>query len=194
MVILGRQAKTLNSAQVRTTLAFLGTTQQPVRNRVIFLLSLKAGLRAKEIASITWSMVCDAEGNISDTIRLTDHASKGQSGGYIPIAKELGQSLAALKLYADPSSIDRIVQTNRTTETSAQTIINLFASWYQTIGFEGCSSHSGRRTFITNAARNISKFGGSLRDVQALARHSSLTMTQRYIEIDAQAMRKVVDA
>lgn len=61
------------------------------------------------------------------------------------------------------------------------------------LGFEGCSSHSGRRTFITMSARNIGRFGGSLRDVQALARHSSLAMTQRYIEIDSRAMQLVVD-
>jgi len=73
-------------------------------------------------------------------------------------------------------------------------IVNAFWHWYRALGFDGCSSHSGRRTFITNAARNISRFGGSLRDVQALARHSSLSMTQMYIEIDSEAMRKVVDA
>jgi integrase/recombinase XerD len=70
----------------------------------------------------------------------------------------------------------------------------MFGSWYDALGFDGCSSHSGRRTFITNAARNIGRFGGSLRDVQMLARHSSLGMTQVYIEIDSEAMRKVVDA
>lgn len=62
------------------------------------------------------------------------------------------------------------------------------------LGFDGCSSHSGRRTFITSAARTIGRFGGSLRDVQMLARHSSLGMTQAYIEIDSEAMWKVVDA
>jgi integrase/recombinase XerD len=71
--------------------------------------------------------------------------------------------------------------------------VNLFREWYQTLGFEGCSSHSGRRTFITNAARKISSVGGSIRDVQALARHASLTMTQRYIEMDVDAQRKVVE-
>ena len=72
-------------------------------------------------------------------------------------------------------------------------IVNLIRSWYLELGFEGCSSHSGRRTFITNAARKISLVGGSLRDVQALARHSSLSTTQRYIECDVDAQRRVVE-
>jgi integrase/recombinase XerD len=92
------------------------------------------------------------------------------------------------------SSSDRAIRTERSPVTSGQTIVNLFRHWYRALGFNGCSSHSGRRTFITNAARNIGRFGGSLRDVQTLARHSSLGMTQRYIEIDTEAMRKVVDA
>jgi len=61
------------------------------------------------------------------------------------------------------------------------------------MGLNGCSSHSGRRTFISNAARTISSVGGSLRDVQMLAGHSSLAVTQRYIEGDGEAKLKVVD-
>src|SRR4029450_4750412 len=57
---------------------------------------------------------------------------------------------------------------------------------------DGCSSHSGRRTFITRAARKVSQVGGSLRDVQELAGHTSLAMTQRYIEGDTEAKRKLV--
>ena len=66
--------------------------------------------------------------------------------------------------------------------------LDLFlATWYQVLGFQGCSSHSGRRTFITNAAKQISTVGGSLRDIQALAGHASLSTTQRYIEADVEA-------
>ena len=68
-----------------------------------------------------------------------------------------------------------------------------FAAWYADVGLLGCSSHSGRRTLITNAAKKISSVGGSLRDVQMLAGHSSLAVTQRYIEGDGEASVKVVD-
>jgi integrase/recombinase XerD len=192
--MLQKQAKTLSSAQIRAVLMHLGRTRYPSRNRVIFLLSLKAGLRAKEIASLTWAMVTDPEGALSEVIRLTDGAAKGTSGGAIPMARDLRQALDDLKRFREkPQALDKVVRTERSLGTSPQVIVNLFREWFLALGFDGCSSHSGRRTFITMAARNIGRFGGSLRDVQALARHSSLAMTQRYIEIDSRAMERVVD-
>lgn len=193
--MLQRQAKTLKAGQIRTTLDLLARTRHPIRNRVIFLLSLRGGLRAKEIACLEWGMVTDPEGRVADAIRIEDRASKGRSGGAIPMAVELKQSLEALRqITPTPFGSARVIRTERSAATSAQVIVNLFREWYQQLGFDGCSSHSGRRTFITMAARNIGRFGGSLRDVQALARHSSLAMTQRYIEIDSQAIKRVVDA
>ena len=76
---------------------------------------------------------------------------------------------------------------------TTQAIVNMFSVWYTMFGCEGGVSHSGRRTFITNAARKISTVGGSLRDVQMLAGHSSLAVTQRYIEGDGAARAKVVE-
>jgi integrase/recombinase XerD len=86
-----------------------------------------------------------------------------------------------------------VIRTERSPKTSPQAIVNMFSSWFEDTGLIGCSSHSGRRTFITNAARKISTVGGSLRDVQMLAGHSSLAVTQRYIEGDEAAKVKVVE-
>jgi len=192
--MLNKQAKVLSQSQLQALQHHLKSTRHPERNRAVLLLSVRAGLRAKEIAELTWSMVTDSEGQLSDVIRLPNSASKGNSGGIIPLAKELkGALLAWQSVATDKSAPARVFQSERSKASSAQVIVNLFAEWYAALGFEGCSSHSGRRTFITQAARNIGRFGGSLRDVQQLARHSSLAMTQRYIEVDTEAMRKVVD-
>ena len=71
-------------------------------------------------------------------------------------------------------------------------IVCWFAKAFRIIGLEGCSSHSGRRTFITRAARLVHKAGGSLRDVQLLAGHRSIQTTQRYIDGDTETQRKLV--
>lgn len=192
--MLNKQAKVLRQAQIRAVLDHLNRTRHPIRNRAIFMLSFRAGLRAKEIAQLTWSMVTDPDGNVSRTIRLTNMAAKGESGGAIPMARDLQKALVELREFErQPSGDRKVVRTERSPDTSPQVIVNLFRDWFHALGFEGCSSHSGRRTFITMTARNIGRFGGSLRDVQALARHSSLAMTQRYIEVDSRAMQLVVD-
>src|SRR5829696_9089656 len=78
---LGKQAKIISDKQVRGVLAELDSRRYPLRDRVMFMLSLKAGMRAKEIASVTWAMVTDAEGEIADVIALENRASKGRGGG-----------------------------------------------------------------------------------------------------------------
>jgi integrase len=78
----GRQAKVLSDAQVRAALGHVDSSSRyPERDRVMILLSVKAGLRAKEIASLTWSMVTDAQGQLGDAIHLPNSASKGKNGG-----------------------------------------------------------------------------------------------------------------
>lgn len=193
---LSKQAKVLTKAQIEAVYNYLGSTRYPVRDRAIFLLSVRAGLRAKEIASLTWEMLTDAEGKLTDAIQLTNNASKGRKGGrVIPLAKDLKAALAELKIQSETRSRPSpyVIATERAAQTSSYAIVNKFACWYGALGFHGASSHSGRRTAITNWARRISNVGGSLRDVQLLAGHSALGTTQRYIEADAEAMRRVVD-
>ena len=193
---LAKQAKILSKPQQEAVLTSLGSTRDPVRDRVIFLLSVRAGLRAKEIAALKWEMITDAEGELTDVIALTNEAAKGRRGGRaIPIAKDLKVALVALKAEAasDYRNSPYVVTSERGISTSSYAVVNKFAGWYRALGYMGASSHSGRRTAITNWARKISTVGGSLRDVQILAGHSALSTTQRYIESDAGAMRRVVD-
>lgn len=191
---LGKQAKTLSKGQIDAMLAYLSTTRWPARNRLIFLLSIKAGLRAKEIAGLTWWMVVDSHGEIGSVISLLDTASKGKSGRTIPINAELREALVAYReeIKSLPDS-QHVIRTERSLSTSAQAVVNLFARFYRHLGFYGCSSHSGRRTFITNAARKISTVNGSLKDVQMLAGHSNLRTTQRYIDANPDAQARIVE-
>lgn len=191
---MSKSAKTLSNHQVNAVLNHLDTaTRNSTRNKVIFLLSVKAGLRAKEIASLKWSMVLTPTGEVSNTIHLTDKASKGKSGRIIPTNKELKKALTKLLDEVNANSESYVIATERSKSTSAQAVVNFFSKLYRDIGFVGCSSHSGRRTFVTNCAKKIGSVGGSLRDVQLLVGHKNLQTTQRYIQYDTDAQQKIVE-
>src|SRR5258708_2591207 len=94
---LGKQAKILTDKQVRGVLAELDARRYPLRDRVMFLFSIKAGMRAMEISRCTWAMVTNSEGQIGDMIALQNRASKGRGGGrVIPMHPDLKAALAAL--------------------------------------------------------------------------------------------------
>jgi integrase len=186
----GKQAKILSDRQIDDLLFLAKAYRNPVRNRVMVLLSVKAGLRAAEIANLTWDMVFDGCGEVSRTIELRDGAAKNGSGRLIPIHPDLYDALEALLPLTGPTG--PVVRSERGGGMTPVSIVNWFARAYRGIGLAGCSSHSGRRTFITRAARLVHRAGGSLRDVQVLAGHRSIQTTQRYIDGDTDAQRKLV--
>ena len=164
------------------------------RNRLMVLLSVYSGLRASEIANLRWRMVLDEEGEVSDVLTLENSAAKKLSGRLIPLKAEVRQSL--MEYLAEIGKIDPngyILMSQQSGRLQPQSIINWFRSVYSQIGLEGASSHSGRRYFVTIAARKIFEAGGSLRDVQDLAGHRSIATTQLYIARNSEAQRKVVE-
>src|SRR5258707_10528037 len=114
MAGLGKQAKVLTEGQVKAALAAVRERRYPERDRVMVLLSVRAGLRAKEIALATWGMVTDAEGDVSDALHLFNGASKGKRGGRtVPLNKELHTALVALKATRNGEAADRIIHSER---------------------------------------------------------------------------------
>lgn len=195
---IGKQSKVLTDKQVEVMISYLTNRRNGLRNKVIFLLSVKSGLRSKEISGLRWSMVVGPDGEVGDTINLTNDVSKGKSGRVIPLNRILKQSLHDLLMeHREVPGFDvrtgNVIRTERQDHTSPQSIVNMFQRWYREVGFVGCSSHSGRRTFITNTSRKIGLVGGSLRDVQVMVGHKNLQTTQRYIDYDTECQRRVVD-
>jgi len=195
---LGKQAKTLSRVQVKMISEYLLTNRYGLRDQTIFYFSTKAGLRAKEIAHLKWSMVMNSDGSVGDYLHLPNASSKGNGGRVVPLNRALKLNL--IKLLQEHSSYQdftpqasALIRTERSKGTSSQAIVNMFQRWYDRLGLIGCSSHSGRRTFITETSKKISTVGGSLRDIQMMVGHSSLQTTQRYIESDSESQMKVVN-
>jgi integrase len=185
-------ARALPAADVRQLLIHVATHRYAVRDRVIVLLSFKAGLRACEIAGLDWTMVLKPSGQVSDHLNIADRIAKMGSGRRIPLHPDLQAAFRILHREGGRPVRGRVMQSERGGAMSARSIVNWFARVYDELGLAGCSSHSGRRTFITRTARLLAKTGGSLRDVQELAGHRALTTTERYIEGDRDAQRRLI--
>jgi integrase len=191
----GKQAKMVSPTQERAMLGYLATTRSPARDQGMLLLSMKAGLRAKAMASLTWAMVTDAAGQVAEVLHVPNRASKEKTGGRtMPLHPDLQAALVLLQTSrADMATPERpILFSERGGGLSPATVCLWFHRLSTSLTMDGRSSHSGRRTFMTRAARRVSQVGGSLRDVQEFAGHTSLAMTQRYIGGDTEAKRKRV--
>jgi integrase/recombinase XerD len=187
----GRQAKTLAPLQQNLLLQHVRGRRDALRSRVIILLSFRAGLRACEMARVEWPMLLDSAGRVAHSIELEDRIAKKKSGRRIPIHPELRAALNAL-LRRTPNPVGPVIRSRKGGHMRPNSIVNWFVQLFVEVELAGCSSHSGRRTFITVSARNLHEAGGSLRDVQLLVGHKSLLTTQAYIEGSSNAQRKLV--
>src|SRR6267154_1125109 len=89
----GKQAKTLSTDHIDDLMFFADRSRHPLRNRLVVLLSIKAGLRAAEIAKLAWDMVLDPSGEVGVTLALPDRIAKKGGGRSIPLHGELREAL-----------------------------------------------------------------------------------------------------
>ena len=189
---MSQPARVLEAADVRRLIRHVRSHRHAIRNHVMILLSFKAGLRACEIAGLTWPMVLRPDGRLSHLIYVSGSIAKNGSARRIPVHPELKTALVRMRVkYGNPRD-GPIIRSERGAHLTARSVVNWFRATYAELGLAGCSSHSGRRTFITRSARLLARTGGSLRDIQELVGHRDLGTTQRYIEGDRDVQRKLI--
>jgi len=185
-----KQAKTLNERELKVVLAHCATRRHGARDRAIVLVSFYAGLRAKEIAALSIGNVLAENGEIREECVLTPSQTKGSKARRVFFSTKLRKELSNYV-----HKIDRRIATNPLFETqkgtrfSANTMCQLFLDIYLQCGIIGASSHSGRRSFITNLAAK----GVSVRVLAELAAHASISTTQRYIDVNDEQVRRAVE-
>lgn len=186
-------AKVLTQAELASLLQAVSQTRYPARNHVLILLSFRAGLRACEMAGLTWPMLLGPTGRMKGTIELGMGISKGGHFRTIPLSADLIKALKTLHVQSGKPTVGPVILSERGAAMTPRSVVNWFKTTYTSVNMQGCTSHSGRRTFITTAARNLSKVNGSLRDVQELAGHRALSTTERYIQGDRTIQRQLVN-
>jgi integrase/recombinase XerD len=191
-----KQARVLTHIEIKRLLKVVSTTKHASRNRLVVMLSYLAGLRACEIASLrvgdVITQLAAGTWEVKSEIVLKSHQTKGNKAQTVvlptSLMQEIGDYYKLVRLDLDMA--DSLISSQKQGRFSSQTIQNLFRELYKAAGIANASSHSGRRTFITT----LSERGVSVRVIQALARHSSLSTTQRYIDVSVDKLRNAVEA
>jgi integrase/recombinase XerD len=187
-----KQAKLLSNAEFKRLTAVINSIRYSERNHTIVALSFYAGMRACEIAALRVCDVINSDGKVNDTIYLNAAQTKGSENTTILVNTKLQKQLYKyLKIHTEllEKPNRALIFSAKGAGFSAQTIVNLFKRLYGLAGIEGASSHSGRRQFVTRLADQ----GINARLVQSLARHKHLSTTQRYIDVNENALRNALE-
>ena len=185
-----RQAQTLNEAQLRRVIHYCRSRRHPVRDQTIVMASFYAGLRAKEIAALTVGDVFDDAGAVREQFILSAAQSKGGQRRTVYVNQRLRRALAE---YGDTIKLNDsqrpLFASQKGGGFSANTMCQLLLDIYKAVGLKDASSHSGRRTYITRLANK----GVGVRLLAALAGHSHISTTQRYIDVNAEQLSAAVE-
>lgn len=189
---MAKQAKTLTQAEIRRVLDYIATRKHSLRNRAMVMTTYLSGMRVGEISSLRYSDVVDTEGNIRNEIRLRAEQTKGNEARVVFVSEKLRKELELyIKIYkpSNPSHKFFYSQKRYSDGMNANTATQFFHFLYKRAGIEGGSSHSGRRTFITNLASK----GVGVRVLMSLAGHKNISTTQAYIDVNDDMKRKAVE-
>ena len=183
------QAKVLTQDEVERVMQYLGKKQHAMRNQAMFLLTHGCGVRIKELVSMRICDVLERNGDIKQEVNLNRNQTKGARGRTVYLADKMRdvirnylrerfgvQDLLAVTmsntsraLFATQKSADRGF--------TASTGCQMFHYWYKDCDIVHGSSHSGRRSFITNLANK----GVAIHVLKELAGHRSIVVTEKYI-------------
>jgi len=195
------QAKVLTEKEIKKVVKVIDSKRHATRNRCMFLLTHGSGMRVGEVASLRICDVLASDGSIKSEVYLSAVQTKGNKGRTVYLSdkmrEEIGLYLKTRFKLKDllPVTMTDTVRALFTNQKdcqrgfSASTACQMFHYWYKEAKIEGASSHSGRRGFITNLANK----GVHVRILQELAGHSSIAVTQKYIDVNQDKLRIAVE-
>ena len=190
--IMAKQAKTLNQQELRKVLDYISSRKHSARNRAMLMTTFLSGMRVGEVSSLRFSDVVDNEGNIRNEIRLTPEMTKGRFARVVFVNERLRKELQQYIHFYNPADKNMkffYSQKKDSDGFNANTLTQHFHFLYKRAGLDGASSHSGRRSFITNLASK----GVSVRVLMVLAGHRGISSTQAYIDINDNMLRSAVE-
>ena len=184
------QAKTLTAAELEQVLAYIGSRKFSLRNRVMLLTGYWSGMRVGEIASLKISDVLNANGSVKSEIRLTAEQTKGRHPRTVFVSQKLREELQHYIDLRQPINVTHPLFITAGRKGFTASVMTQHFYWlFRNAGIAGASSHTMRRSFITNLATK----GVGVRVLASLAGHRSIAITQKYIDVNDDMKRNAVE-
>jgi integrase/recombinase XerD len=185
------QAKTLKDNEIKQVLKIVSIGRNSERNRAMILISYLAGMRVGEIAALKIGDVLTANNEIKSEVWLKPEQTKGSKGRRVIFGEKLRKELRIYlnSLKKSDAQLPLIYSQRNRNGFNANNLGQEFKRIYEKSNISGATSHSGRRTFITNLANK----GIGVRLLQVLAGHKSMATTQMYIDVNDDMLRVAVD-
>ena len=186
------KAPVLTPEQFKRTIKFQKSTKYGLRNQVLLMISFYLGLRAKEMSSLIVSDLVDCNGDLKEECMLKRHQTKRskQRRFYLTndkLKKVLVEYLETLKDRDGNLDLEQpVIKSQKGGAFNPNTLQQLFHKMYKDVGIDA-SSHSGRRTMATRQADR----GVSIRNLQVLLGHSSISSTVLYISENPKILGKI---
>ena len=194
-----KRARTLTDKELKRLLAVIAQRRYAERDRSMVLLTHLAGMRIGEVAALTVGDALDRNGDIVPEINLAAHQTKGAYARTVVLSTRMRQELRDYMAWYQSShrgqqtqQLDRtlpLFPTQKRSGFTANTACYHLFMLYRDAGFDGASSHSGRRSFLTN----LSQKAVPLKVMMELAGHRQAQTTMRYVSVTPDMKRAAVE-
>ena len=194
-----KQARTLNDKELNLLLLYVNTRKYAERDRCMLLMTYWGGMRIGEVAATKIKDVIATDGTIKQEINLTAEQTKGKFARTVVLNDKLRKEIMGylltrfskqelIAIQYSSSKEKPLFVTQKSDGFNANTACYHFHMLYKNAGLEGCSSHSGRRSFLTE----LSSKSVPLKVLMELAGHRQAQTTMRYVNVTQDMKRAAV--
>ena len=186
------KARVLTSAEFKRVVKMQESNKHSLRNITCLYISFYLMLRAKEIANLKISTFVDKTGNLKNEILLKSSMTKGAKQRRVYLTNEKIRKVVSdyldMRKRTDTYHLDSpLILSQKGGNFTPDTMQQLFGRMFAQVGLEGARSHSGRRTGATRLIEN----GVSIRNIQVLLGHSSISSTIIYLQENPAVLGKI---
>ena len=184
------KARALNASVHEEFINYLSKTRHADRDRAIYLITCRAGLRIGSVAGLMLDDILDESGELKEVVILRKCITKGHKTitAYFTHPELREAILAWLRVRKGRNPALFVNQRNQAFTPNSLTITML--RHYRAAGFDGASSHSGRRQY----ASSLLKKGVDIVALSKLMGHSNITTTQQYVHHDEDELKRYVSS